>query len=325
MTELKKILVGVDPCQSRGGRLSPPTTEAVKQALWLAERVAGEIVLLAVLDPPPRDEVSTLSDEARNAAEREIGCRKLLHHLVEQAAQRRVRAVSKVAYGTGWIELTREAIGASHDLVVVGTRNQGLFRRALFGSTAMKLLKNCPAPVWVTKPEPYLMPSKILVASDFSPVSDKALRLAVRIGSSCRAETRLIHVLKQPFAHLSDTEEPEARAEESYHQRGLDAAKHRLEEQIARVLADAGAAELLLGEDTALADYTIEKYVEAHSIDLLVMGTNARQGLAGVFVGNTAERLLPSVRCSLLVVKPDGFTCPVCLEPQHGGELAALQ
>jgi len=47
---------------------------------------------------------------------------------------------------------------------------------------------------------------------------------------------------------------------------------------------------------------------------VIVMGTVARTGLAGLIMGNTAETVLRSVNCSVLAVKPVGFTSPVHLE-----------
>jgi nucleotide-binding universal stress UspA family protein len=43
------------------------------------------------------------------------------------------------------------------------------------------------------------------------------------------------------------------------------------------------------------------------------MGTIARAGIPGVITGNTAERLLPSIPCSMLAVKPADFVSPVRL------------
>jgi universal stress protein E len=37
------------------------------------------------------------------------------------------------------------------------------------------------------------------------------------------------------------------------------------------------------------------------------MGTVARKGLTGIMLGNTAERVLRSVRASVIAVKRDGF------------------
>ena len=46
----------------------------------------------------------------------------------------------------------------------------------------------------------------------------------------------------------------------------------------------------------------IPEVVTERSIDLLIVGNLARCGLPGLVVGNTVERLLPRVRCSVLAV-----------------------
>ncbi len=48
--------------------------------------------------------------------------------------------------------------------------------------------------------------------------------------------------------------------------------------------------------------------------DLVVMGTVARTGLPGFFMGNTAETILNQLNCSVLAIKPPGFETPVTLE-----------
>jgi universal stress protein E len=45
------------------------------------------------------------------------------------------------------------------------------------------------------------------------------------------------------------------------------------------------------------------------------MGSMGRNGLAGIFLGNTAERVLRHWHGSVLVVKPRGFISPIVLEP----------
>jgi nucleotide-binding universal stress UspA family protein len=59
------------------------------------------------------------------------------------------------------------------------------------------------------------------------------------------------------------------------------------------------------------ADDVIPRMVRRYDIDLLVMGTIARSGIDGVVIGNTAERILDQVRCSVLAVKPEGFVSPI--------------
>ncbi len=55
----------------------------------------------------------------------------------------------------------------------------------------------------------------------------------------------------------------------------------------------------------------LAKRIEA---DLIVMGTVARTGIPGFFMGNTAETILNQLDCSVLAIKPPGFVTPVTLE-----------
>ena len=55
----------------------------------------------------------------------------------------------------------------------------------------------------------------------------------------------------------------------------------------------------------------IARLVRRDGIDVLVMGTVCRTGIPGFIIGNTAERVLDLVDCSVLVLKPEGFVSPV--------------
>ena len=44
---------------------------------------------------------------------------------------------------------------------------------------------------------------------------------------------------------------------------------------------------------------------------MVVMGTLSRSGPAGVLIGNTAEKVLARIDCSVLAVKPEAFITPV--------------
>ena len=68
--------------------------------------------------------------------------------------------------------------------------------RILFGSTATKLLRNCPCPVWVTRPDPNWDDLNILVPSDFSDVALEALRIAVNGGQLVDTRLHLLHALE---------------------------------------------------------------------------------------------------------------------------------
>ncbi len=58
-------------------------------------------------------------------------------------------------------------------------------------------------------------------------------------------------------------------------------------------------------------DHALPAFVESEKVDVLVMGTVARIGLASFTIGNTAENILQNIGCSLLALKPPGFVSSV--------------
>jgi nucleotide-binding universal stress UspA family protein len=61
------------------------------------------------------------------------------------------------------------------------------------------------------------------------------------------------------------------------------------------------------------AGEVIPELAKRERVELIVMGTLSRSGVAGLLIGNTAEKVLYQVNCSVLTVKPDGFVTPVRL------------
>jgi universal stress protein E len=318
MSLFRNILVGVDLSQYDPATLQPsPGARAVlNQALWLAPRTSSRLTFFSALDLAPETlpqieqaDFHYLTTTAEQTAA------KVLHELVEQARARGIEAVDKMAVGSGWLELVRQAIRDQHDLMLIGTRDRKGLEWMLFGSTAVKVVRRCPCPVWIVKPGGEPSPLKILVASALDPVSEDGLRLAAELARVTPAEIHLLHAVDFPLDRHWSTGLPDAK-EEIYRRRVREHALKELEGQINR----AGARTLsppvrvhLLDELGILADEAILKFMKENAMDLLVMGTIARSGIAGVLIGNTAERLLPELKCSLLAVKPKDFVSPVKL------------
>ena len=63
-----------------------------------------------------------------------------------------------------------------------------------------------------------------------------------------------------------------------------------------------------------VAGELIPAMARKNRIDVIVMGTVCRTGVAGFFLGNTAEKVLRRVDCSVMTVKPDSFVAPVRLD-----------
>ncbi|MGH7193453.1 MAG: universal stress protein, partial [Candidatus Saccharimonadales bacterium] len=274
MPRFQNILVGVDLLQADQAGLanfSPPVEEAIKHGLWLAEKTSATITFFSAVEVPQDDRYAQQPDEESLARRIEQAGRAVLEELVERAAARGVRATLELARGEGWIEITRSVLRRGHDLVIVGTRNLGAVQRFLFGSTAMKLLHNCPCPVWITRPEQRPMPTNLLVASDFSAVSDEALRLGQGVGSLTGARVNLLHAVDYPLDRLWSTGLLDS-STRAYHDQVRADARQALEEQLSRVSPGkaAGGVEIHVVEGLSIADNAILEFVECNHIDLLL-------------------------------------------------------
>lgn len=320
MTSFQNILVGVDLEHFDPVTHQPTTitTSTITRALWLAGKTGGKLTFLSALNLP-QESLGFLGDTERNRVAQTVSDRAhaILEGLVKQASARGVAATSKFVFGTGWLELIRQVLRERHDLLLIGTRDRHGLGRMLFGSEALKLLRRCPCPVWVSRvaPPPAGMerPLKILVASDLSAVAEEALRLAVALSEAVKAHLDLLHVLDYPLDRIWATTLTDPLTV-NYHHQMRRSAEDRLRQQIQEVAAGARQPiELHLVDGTGFPDESILRFIREQHIDLLVMGTIARGGLPGIMIGNTAERILPEISCSLLAVKPRDFQSPVHL------------
>ena len=65
---------------------------------------------------------------------------------------------------------------------------------------------------------------------------------------------------------------------------------------------------VLIHEDPKIA---IPEYVKEVNAEILAMGTVARRGVGGLFIGNTAEEILNRVSCSVVTHKTTSSEIPV--------------
>jgi universal stress protein E len=318
MSVFRNILVGIDLTQYNADTLQPSAVAAavVQQATWLGAKASARLTFFSALDlgletlpQLERTDFHYLTISAEQTAAT------ILRRLVQQARDKGIEAEDKLAIGKGWLELVRQALREHHELVLIGTRDRKGLEWMLFGSTAVKVLRHCPCPVWVVKPDGQPSPLKILVTSGLDPAAEEGLRLIAELAQVTPAEVHLLHVVDFPLDRRWATSLPDARGE-AYRRRIREHAVKELEGQIDR----AGARRLkppvqvhLVDEIGILADEGILQFLRKEPMDLLVMGTIGRGGIAGVMIGNTAERLLPQLSCSLLAVKPKDFASPVKL------------
>ena len=126
------------------------------------------------------------------------------------------------------------------------------------------------------------------------------------------ATVHLLHAVDYPVYHLWLTALPDE-VWRDYHRRVLGHAEWALRDQLKQTEHQSLSepVRVHIADKVGRPDQVILKCIREYHIDLLVLGTLGRAGVPGVMIGNTAERLLPEVTCSVLAVKPPGFRCPI--------------
>jgi universal stress protein E len=318
MQPLQNILVGLDLAASKPltvARLDPIPREAFLRAVELARAYSADLLLFTVLHVSEEALRFRDEDETHVVSAFADAANQVLQHLEQEARVKGVRARHKLAAGKGWLEIIKQVLRDKHDLVVAGTSDRRGFRRFLSNHTARKLVRRCPCPVLVNKVGTSGPSPRILITTDLKASSEDALRLGIDLGEKLNAHVDVLHVVEYPLDTVWTSATPDGR-ELGYHIKIRAEAEYLLYQQLEKTefkkLGD--RVQVHLADGDGLPDIAIERFIQVHQIQLLVMGTIARRGIQRIMIGNTSERLLPEVHCSLLAVKPPDFVCPIKLE-----------
>lgn len=320
MQPFRNILVAINGDQ--------PSRSLIARAGRLAKRESAPVRLVAVVEDLPWYARLVLPDAERLQALVVRDREETLERLAEPLRKDGLTVTTGVLRGRRHIEPVREVLKGRHDLLLKEAEpNESL----LFGSTDMYLLRTCPCPVWLVKPDQGERPfTRILVAVDPAPPPDatdllhlkadlaqkdstlnaKLLELAGSLASRDGAELHVLHAWSAPGEKILRGDAMLAQGQvERYVNDSHEEARKALE----RLLAESPAgtvprvAHLIKGDPA----HVIADFARTHQIDLIVMGTVARTGIPGLLIGNTAESILQRVDCSVLAAKPDGFVSPM--------------
>ena len=301
---------------------------ALARALSLAENNQASLTLLRVLERPRLGPLFGKGYEAEIEArlrQRELD---RIESLLAAHAERSA-IMLEVRFGTPFIEIVRDVLRNGRDLVIKRAQPTGI-GSALFGGTDRHLLRKCPCPVWLMQADERANYAKIVAAIDFDPwqpddgensLNRLILELSSSLALSDFAELHLVHawepvadtVVRVFGSDLSDEDimgnlAEERKAHQAQLERTADALRARLGDEAYAYLTP--HLHLRQGSPRMV----IPELVGELEADLLVMGTLSRGGVSGFLIGNTAEAILGSIRCSVLTLKPEGFVTPIELD-----------
>lgn len=144
------------------------------------------------------------------------------------------------------------------------------------------------------------MTRRILHPSDFSPASGAAFKKAIDMAKASRAELLIAHVINPivPIAgegYLSPKMYDDLRASTQAW------ASKELDKLLAKAKKSGVRVKGLLAEGPAHEE--IVRIAKRKRADLVVVGTHGRSGLAKLFLGSVAGRVVAAAPCPVLTVR----------------------
>jgi len=296
------------------------------RAVSLAKNNQADLTLLYVL---PKLSLSARSKEIgideqkiqKNVVEHEEANLHQLAASLDGAFQAKI----ELWVGKKYIETIRAVKASNFDLVVKEADEFSWLDRFL-GSDDMHLLRKCPCPVWLMKKNEKPDYDHIMAAVDFETgygdssneeLNTMIIDLASSLSLSDFASLHVVNVYDVPEAGFISlwVEQPDKVERELYESEYrlrkhkmdslLNDLKHRLGEESYKYVSP--RSHIVQG----MPGRELPKVATDIKADLVVMGTVARTGIAGVVIGNTAETVLSQLQCSVLAIKPKDFVSPV--------------
>lgn len=292
MLKIERILCPTD--------FSDFSERAYDYGLSLARQYNAELYLLHVVRPViigyPEyaipDSVSEFYGELREHAEEQ------LQEFAKVHAEGGVHAMVAVEEGVATESILDFARENSVDMIVMGTHGRRGFQRLTLGSVTERVLRKAGCPVLAvrrpahdfvapgSKDEPVHL-RRILLCSDFSECSDRALQYAISLSTEYKSELSLLHVLE----HLPSPE-----------QREVENARvvHLMEGNIPQDARSCCEIKTIVRAGKPYEE--IIKQAEEDQTDLIIVGVRGRNVLDLALFGSTTHRVLQLGPCPVLAI-----------------------
>jgi universal stress protein E len=298
--KFERILVAIaDP--------AAPSNKAVRRAAALAHKTGASIEMLSVMPPVVSESIVLAEAERFTRFEAQKG-------LLERTANRlrREEIIVNTHIETGYPAheaILRQVRLTKADLLIIEARKHNIFARLLLTQTDFELIRGCPVPLWIVKGRAAWRRPRILAALDPFHANDKPSELDAEIVATAQAIAAVVggsvhaaHSYRPPMRLIAGVKiDAAVVAATPAQEKAYKAAVRRdFYEALGRYGIAKSRGHLRCG-DPAIELPAVARAMRA---SLVVMGAISRSGLKRIFIGNTAEQVLDSLRCDLLIVKP---------------------
>lgn len=306
MHRFKRIMVYIDT-----NRIS---SSMLQQAVQLASQNGAQLTFTSCYEVPlPISGEPAFSDRSALSEE---NIREEKYRLLESLAKPYLATFPglkmKLIAGRKSHNLNQYILKEQQDLLMLAVDSQHVRIHRGFSDLTLQLVKKCPCPVWVFSSGKKRESHRILAAVDAGADSEagmsanrQILDLAVSLAERKYAELHIINCWeshRESHLHIpADQKEDYLVQQKMHHQKRFQELIRSCSTATVRIIPH-----MFRGDPS----FHIPAFASEHSIDLLVIGAVGQKGLRELILGNTAEKILHKVSCSILAIKPDGFICP---------------
>ncbi len=183
----------------------------------------------------------------------------------------------------------------NYDLIVMTTHGRTGFSRLIMGSVAEKVIRFAPVPVVVVEEASRVKPlKKILLTTDFSDYSLKAVPFARSIAEASGARLDIVHVIS--FEQFGSIPQIQA-ATDTRKKQMRELVEERFGDMKEQVHSDVVSTRRSIHEK-------ITNIADSGGYNLVVMATIGRTGLEYLRLGSTASNIVRHVETAVFTINP---------------------
>lgn len=282
MERYRKILVAVDGSDS--------STNAFKQACRLGRENKSWITVITTI-PLFQDQFDVLSTKEKVSKRLREEGEKILSGIKKIADKEDVLIKQTLVEGSPFESIIDVVEEGGYDLIVMGRHGKTSFERTLMGSVTARVIGYSPVDVLVIPRETYIGWQRVLIPTDGSRYSEKAVDKAIDFARSYGGELKVISVVDVPselYAESPKTVEDL-----------INKARVYVEDVIKQTEGIKTETFVREGE----AHRIIIELANEQNINVIVMGSHGRTGIKRLLMGSVTEGVIGHSPCPVLVVK----------------------
>lgn len=227
-----------------------------------------------------------------------------MERVIPDALLAGVKARLVVEAGDAPAVILDQSLAIPADLLVMGTHGRSGFDRLVFGSVTEKVMRKAGCPVLTVPPHAPASPAhedlayhRVVCAMDFSPASLQALGFALDLARQANGTVTVLHVLE--WVAEDDPTSPTALNLQAYRAHLIEQGNQRLREVLDPEPPTWCEIEPLV--TTGRIHREVLRVAEQRRADLIVMGVRGRGALGLALFGSTAQQVVRTAHCPVLL------------------------